>query len=80
VVHLGSLVEASSHAVSHEVEGLSRFDGTLYQYFHDLPRGRHTAWDSRGGSRSRGAQAGYAPQVGAEQRTGRAKGSPKPWE
>jgi len=36
-----------SHAVSNEVEGLSRFDGTLYQYFHDLPRGRHTAWDSR---------------------------------
>ncbi|MCK7508829.1 MAG: alpha-amylase family glycosyl hydrolase [Desulfobacterales bacterium] len=28
-----------SHAVSNEVEGLSRFDGTLHQYFHDLPRG-----------------------------------------
>ncbi|MCU0586007.1 MAG: alpha-amylase family glycosyl hydrolase [Desulfobacterales bacterium] len=36
-----------SHAVSNEVEGLSRFDGTLYQFFHDLPRGRHEAWDSR---------------------------------
>ena len=36
-----------SHAVANEVEGLSRFDGTLYQYFHDLPRGRHHAWDSR---------------------------------
>lgn len=36
-----------SHAVSNEVEGLSRFDGTLYQYFHDGPRGRHPAWDSR---------------------------------
>ena len=36
-----------SHAVSNEVEGLSRFDGTLYQYFHSGPRGRHTAWDSR---------------------------------
>jgi len=36
-----------SHAVSNEVEGLSRFDGTLHQYFHDLPRGRHAAWDSR---------------------------------
>jgi 1,4-alpha-glucan branching enzyme len=36
-----------SHAVSNEVEGLSRFDGTLHQYFHDLPRGRHVAWDSR---------------------------------
>ena len=36
-----------SHAVSNEVEGLSRFDGTLYQYFHDHPRGRHELWDSR---------------------------------
>jgi len=36
-----------SHSVSNEVEGLSRFDGTLHQYFHDLPRGRHRAWDSR---------------------------------
>ncbi|UCE54914.1 MAG: alpha amylase C-terminal domain-containing protein [Desulfobacterales bacterium] len=36
-----------SHAVSNEVEGLSRFDGTLYQYFHDGPRGLHELWDSR---------------------------------
>lgn len=36
-----------SHAVANEVEGLSRFDGTLYQYFHDGPRGLHPAWDSR---------------------------------
>ena len=36
-----------SHAVSNEVEGLSRFDGTLHQYFHDGPRGRHELWDSR---------------------------------
>jgi 1,4-alpha-glucan branching enzyme len=36
-----------SHAVTNEVEGLSRFDGTLYQYFHDGPRGRHELWDSR---------------------------------
>ena len=36
-----------SHAVANEVEGLSRFDGTLYQYFHDGPRGQHPAWDSR---------------------------------
>ncbi len=36
-----------SHAVSNEVEGLSRFDGTLYQYFHSGPRGWHEAWDSR---------------------------------
>jgi 1,4-alpha-glucan branching enzyme len=36
-----------SHAVNNEVEGLSRFDGTLHQYFHEGPRGFHTAWDSR---------------------------------
>ena len=36
-----------SHAVNNEVEGLSRFDGTPYQYFHDGPRGYHEAWDSR---------------------------------
>lgn len=36
-----------SHAVNNEVEGLSRFDGTLYQYFHEGERGRHLAWDSR---------------------------------
>jgi 1,4-alpha-glucan branching enzyme len=36
-----------SHAVSNEVEGLSRFDGTLFQYFHDGARGKHKAWDSR---------------------------------
>lgn len=36
-----------SHAVANEVEGLSRFDGTLFQYFHDGARGRHPAWDSR---------------------------------
>jgi 1,4-alpha-glucan branching enzyme len=36
-----------SHAVSNEIEGLSRFDGTLHQYFHDGERGRHNLWDSR---------------------------------
>jgi 1,4-alpha-glucan branching enzyme len=36
-----------SHAVNNEVEGLSRFDGTEYQYFHGGPRGRHELWDSR---------------------------------
>ena len=36
-----------SHAASNEVEGLSRFDGTPYQYFHNGPRGFHQAWDSR---------------------------------
>jgi len=36
-----------SHAVSNEVEGISRFDGTYCQYFHEGPRGFHEAWDSR---------------------------------
>ncbi|HRR33251.1 MAG TPA: alpha amylase C-terminal domain-containing protein [Kiritimatiellia bacterium] len=36
-----------SHAVKNEREGLSRFDGTTYQYFHDGLRGWHEAWDSR---------------------------------
>ncbi len=36
-----------SHAVKNELEGLSRFDGTPYQYFHDGERGTHSAWDSR---------------------------------
>jgi 1,4-alpha-glucan branching enzyme len=36
-----------SHAVTNEVEGISRFDGSEYQYFHAGQRGRHTLWDSR---------------------------------
>lgn len=36
-----------SHAVSNDVEGLGRFDGTTYQYFHEGERGYHRAWDSR---------------------------------
>ena len=36
-----------SHCVKNETEGLSRFDGTLYQYCHDNSRGNHEAWDSR---------------------------------
>jgi 1,4-alpha-glucan branching enzyme len=36
-----------SHSVTNETEGLSRFDGTLHQYFHDGERGLHTLWDSR---------------------------------
>ncbi|MEE9367336.1 MAG: alpha amylase C-terminal domain-containing protein [Pontiella sp.] len=36
-----------SHAVKNEEEGLSRFDGTTYQYFHEGDRGDHDAWDSR---------------------------------
>ena len=36
-----------SHAVKNENEGLSRFDGTDYQYFHTGKKGSHPAWDSR---------------------------------
>jgi 1,4-alpha-glucan branching enzyme len=36
-----------SHGVKNEAEGLSRFDGTLCQYFHKGDRGDHPAWDSR---------------------------------
>ncbi|MBF0120297.1 MAG: alpha amylase C-terminal domain-containing protein [Desulfobacterales bacterium] len=36
-----------SHSVANEIEGLSKFDGTLYQYFHDGDRGYHEAWQSR---------------------------------
>nr|WP_314552593.1 alpha-amylase family glycosyl hydrolase [uncultured Capnocytophaga sp.] len=36
-----------SHSVSNEAEGLSRFDGTDYLYFHRGERGKHPAWDSR---------------------------------
>ncbi|TVQ85270.1 MAG: 1,4-alpha-glucan-branching enzyme [Bacteroidetes bacterium] len=36
-----------SHAVKNEVEGISRYDGTLYQFFHEGSRGDHPAWDSR---------------------------------
>jgi 1,4-alpha-glucan branching enzyme len=36
-----------SHAVKNEIEGISRYDGTYYQFFHDGPRGNHPAWDSR---------------------------------
>ena len=36
-----------SHAVANERDGLSRFDGSDYQYFHSGPKGWHTAWGSR---------------------------------
>jgi len=35
-----------SHAVKNETEGLGKFDGTQYQFFHDGARGDHPAWDS----------------------------------
>ncbi len=36
-----------SHAVKNEVEGISRYDGSEYQFFHAGERGQHPAWDSR---------------------------------
>jgi len=36
-----------SHAVKNELEGLSRFDGTSHQYFHEGAKGDHPAWDSK---------------------------------
>ena len=35
-----------SHAVKNTQEGINRFDGTDYQYFHSGPKGEHVAWDS----------------------------------
>ena len=35
-----------SHMVRNTHEGLNRFDGTTYQYFHAGERGQHAAWDS----------------------------------
>jgi len=35
-----------SHAVRNEVEGLGRYDGSRYQFFHEGPKGEHPAWDS----------------------------------
>ena len=36
-----------SHSVKNVNEGLSEFDGTEYQYFHEGERGHHSAWDTR---------------------------------
>lgn len=36
-----------SHAVKNEYDGLSCFDGSDHQYFHDGSRGWHDTWDSR---------------------------------
>ena len=36
-----------SHSARNEMEGLSRFDGSTSQYFHEGGRGEHPAWDSR---------------------------------
>ena len=36
-----------SHAVKNTEEGLGRFDGTDYQFFHAGERGYHKAWDTK---------------------------------
>ncbi len=36
-----------SHAVGNEREGLNRFDGTDYQFFHAGGRGNHPAWGTK---------------------------------
>lgn len=36
-----------SHAVKNTNEGLNKFDGTEYQFFHDGERGNHPAWDTK---------------------------------
>lgn len=36
-----------SHAVKNENEGISNYDGSEYQYFHEGEKGMHPAWDSR---------------------------------
>jgi len=35
-----------SHAVKNEVEGLGKYDGTHFQFFHEGQKGEHPAWDS----------------------------------
>lgn len=35
-----------SHAVKNENEGLGKYDGTRWQFFHDGSKGEHPAWDS----------------------------------
>ena len=36
-----------SHAVKNTNEGLCRFDGTEYQFFHEGARGEHSAWGTK---------------------------------
>ena len=36
-----------SHAVRNTKEGLNEFDGTVYQFFHEGPRGEHPAWGTK---------------------------------
>lgn len=36
-----------SHAVRNVAEGIHLFDGTVWQFFHDGPRGDHPAWGTK---------------------------------
>ena len=36
-----------SHCAPNTREGLNQFDGTSYQFFHDGPKGDHTAWGTK---------------------------------
>lgn len=36
-----------SHAVKNTAEGINLFDGTVWQFFHDGPKGDHPAWDTK---------------------------------
>ena len=36
-----------SHCAPNTREGLNEFDGTTYQFFHDGPKGDHTAWGTK---------------------------------
>ena len=36
-----------SHASKNTREGMNEFDGTAYQFFHDGPKGDHSAWDTK---------------------------------
>ena len=36
-----------SHAAKNTNEGINEFDGTAYQFFHDGPKGEHSAWGTK---------------------------------
>ena len=36
-----------SHASKNTREGMNEFDGTVYQFFHDGPKGDHSAWGTK---------------------------------
>ena len=36
-----------SHASKNTREGINEFDGTVWQYFHDGPKGEHSAWGTK---------------------------------